>query len=134
MASSNQPERSARSTGHDEPPTVRTFIGEQPALRYQNEYLWFVFVSAMDLMLTWVILYRGGQELNWVAAAVIRAFDLWGLLAFKFALVILIVVLCEAVGRRNYRAGARLARVAVAVAAIPVVAAIVQLLLVPVAG
>lgn len=42
-------------------------------MRFQNEYVWFVFFSAMDVMLTWVILWRGGREVNPIADRVITA-------------------------------------------------------------
>ena len=30
--------------------------------RYPQAYVWFIFVSALDLMMTWVVLYFGGRE------------------------------------------------------------------------
>src|SRR5262249_30759008 len=33
-----------------------------PPVRYPNEYVWLVFVSALDVMLTWVVLSTGGGE------------------------------------------------------------------------
>ena len=41
-----------------------------PEMRYQNGYALFVFVSCLDIILTWVILYRGGLEVNPVARIV----------------------------------------------------------------
>ena len=104
------------------------------ALRYPNAYVWFVFVSALDLMLTWVILHLGGREVNWIADAVIYTHDLWGLVGFKFAIVALVVILCEEVGRRNDRSGRPLARWAIAIAALPVVVSTTQLLAAIVVG
>ena len=98
------------------------------ALRYQNHYVWFVFVSAMDVMLTWVILFFGGREANHVADFVIARFGLPGLVLFKFAIVVLVVLLCEAVGRRRPGAGKSLAEWAIAITCIPVAAALYQLL------
>jgi hypothetical protein len=100
----------------------------QPVLRYETIYSWFIFFAAMDLMLTWVILYRGGQELNWVAESVIRAHGVHGLIPYKFALVVLIVIVCEEVGRRNVLTGQRLAWVSLGVTILPVLAALTQLL------
>ena len=38
---------------------------------YQNEYAWFLLVSALDVMLTWVILALGGREANAIANSVL---------------------------------------------------------------
>ena len=43
----------------------------QPPMRYPNSYVWLVFVSAMDIMLTWAIIERDGTELNPIAAYMI---------------------------------------------------------------
>jgi len=98
------------------------------ALRYQNHYVWFVFISALDVMLTWVILFFGGREANHVADFVIGRFGLPGLVMFKFAIVVFVVLLCEIVGRRRHGAGKRLAEWAIAITCIPVAAALYQLL------
>jgi hypothetical protein len=98
------------------------------ALRYQNHYAWFVFVSAMDIMLTWVILFFGGREANHVADFIIARFGLPGLVLFKFAIVVFVVMLCEVVGRRRPGAGKTLAEWAIAITCIPVAAALYQLL------
>lgn len=99
----------------------------QPA-RYPNAYVWFIFVSAMDTLLTWLILHLGGFEANLLADAILRRFGLSGLVAFKFSLVVMVVLICEAVGRRNDVTGRRLAAWAAALSAIPVVVAFAQLL------
>ena len=92
-----------------------------PHVLYPNAYLWLVLVSALDLMLTWVILHFGGYEGNAVAAAVIERFGLNGLVAFKFAIVMLVIILCEWAGRRRASAGRGLAVFAIAVTCVPVV-------------
>src|SRR5205823_6918185 len=76
----------------------------RPAL-FPEPYTWFIFVSAMDLMLTWVILHYGGGELNGVAATVIRKYDLLGLVAYKFTVVLTVITICEIVGRMRFNAG-----------------------------
>jgi len=93
----------------------------QPEMLYQTAYLWFVLVSALDIMLTWKILDKGGDEVNPIAREVI---DLWGLegaILFKFALVTWVVIACELIGRRRPVTGRRLAWIAVAISASPVV-------------
>lgn len=93
----------------------------QPEMLHQSAYLWFVFVSALDVMLTWKILQKGGEEVNPVAREVI---ELWGFEAailFKFAIVVWVVIACELVGRRRPAVGWRLSWTAVAVSSLPVV-------------
>ncbi len=96
-------------------------------MRYQNAYVWFVFVSTLDIMLTWVILMSGGSEVNPIADAVIQRFGLWGMVAFKFALVVFVIIMCEWLGRRSDRHGRKIAEWAVAITSIPVVLSFVIL-------
>ena len=94
---------------------------------YPGLYVWFVFVSAMDLMLTWIIIYLGGREVNPVADAVIWKGGLWGLVFFKFVLVTIVILICEMIGRRRMRVGRMIARFAVAITCVPVALALMQL-------
>ena len=89
-------------------------------MRYPNEYVWLVFVSAMDLIMTWIILKRyGGYEANQVADFVITRFGSTGLVLFKFAIVMFVILICEIVGRQNESRGRWLARVGVGISALP---------------
>lgn len=99
-----------------------------PPMRYQSHYAWFVLLSAMDIMLTWLILGLDGVELNPVAADVIDRLGLFGIIGFKFCLVVLVVVMAEVIGRRKDRAGKGLAEWAVALTSIPVAASLYQLI------
>ena len=90
-------------------------------------YKWFVFISASDVVLTWFILLLGGTEVNVIADAVIANAGLQGILIYKFCLVLLVVMICEVVGRRRARIGRNLARSAIAITALPVVLSIAQL-------
>ena len=91
---------------------------------YENHYAWFVLVSALDLMLTWIVLHAGGREANAIAAAVLQRWGLEGMVVFKFALVVFVIALCEVIGRRNHAAGRRLATWAVALTCLPLVVAV----------
>ena len=82
-----------------EPAPSRIRWLSNPAVRYPNHYTWFVFMAAMDIMLTWVILRNGGEEVNPVAKLVIDAWGLNGAILFKFALTVFVIVACEVVGR-----------------------------------
>jgi hypothetical protein len=96
-------------------------------MRYQNLYVWLVLVSALDIMLTWVILYLGGYEVNGVAAWVLHQFGLKGIVIFKFIMVIVVVLLCETLAKRHSSAGMHLAQAAIGLTCIPVVVALLQL-------
>jgi hypothetical protein len=92
-----------------------------PPVRYPNSYVWFVFFSALDVMLTWKILLQGGTEVNPIADVVIQGWGLAGAILFKFSLTVFVILICEVVGRKRDRLGRTLAGVAVALSAIPVV-------------
>ena len=96
---------------------------------YPSAYKWFVFFSAVDVVLTWFILLLGGTEVNVLADAVIGYAGLKGILIYKFCLAILVVLQCEVIGRRRPRVGRNLARVAVAITSVPVILSIAQLIL-----
>jgi len=89
-------------------------------MRHQNAYAWFVFLSAMDLMLTWIILHSNGREVNPVADWVVTTLDLWGLVGFKFSLVVLVVVLCEMIGPHRPALAQFVSCFAVIITAVPV--------------
>jgi hypothetical protein len=91
---------------------------------FPQHYVSFVFVSSLDIMFTWFILRYGGEErareVNPVADGVIASWGLPGLVVFKFMCVILVVLVCEIVGRLRPKTGLRLAWLAVLLAAYPV--------------
>src|SRR3954452_10469409 len=96
-------------------------VPANPQVLYPNEYAWLIFVSALDVMLTWIILYTGGYENHVLADAVVGRFGLPGLVLFKFALVLLVIIICETVGRRKPITGRRLALAAIAITCLPVI-------------
>ncbi len=96
---------------------------------YPNHYVWLVFFSALDIMLTWVVLWHGGREVNALADSIIRRYGLKGIVAFKFILVVISILICEAVGRRQRDTGRRLAVGLIVLSCVPVAVALVQLLL-----
>ncbi|MEE2681175.1 MAG: DUF5658 family protein [Planctomycetota bacterium] len=91
-----------------------------PEMRYQNSYALFVFVSCLDIILTWVILYRGGVEVNPVAKLVIDAWGLPGAIIFKLSLMLFVIIACEIVGRTSDLKGRVLALVAILISSFPV--------------
>lgn len=98
----------------------RLGFARSPEMHFQNSYVWLVFVSSLDVMLTWRILDRGGTEVNPVAALVIDAWGMHGAIAFKFAVMTGVIVMCEALARMRMSAGRFLATAAVAISAAPV--------------
>ena len=101
------------------------------AVLYPQLYLWFVFLSALDVMLTWCILTLDGAEVNPLARAVIVYGDLYGLVIYKFVLVSLVLLICEFVGRRRPAIGRAVSTFAVVVTTVPVV---MSMLLLPLAS
>ena len=102
-------------------PPVQEGFWRIPQMRYQDAYVWFLFLAAGDVMLTWFILERrGGSEVNPVADLVIRAWGLWGAIGFKFSLVLFVIVVCEIIARRNSRRADFLVGTAIVVSAMPV--------------
>lgn len=96
-------------------------FAHSPEMHFQNAYVWIIFISSLDIMLTWKILSRGGVEVNPVAAVVIDAWGMYGAIAFKFALMMWVIVACEILARLRRGAGKFLAICAIAISASPVV-------------
>ncbi|XAL99948.1 DUF5658 family protein [Phycisphaeraceae bacterium D3-23] len=99
---------------------VRGLFGSRPML-FPNAYTWLLLFSALDIMLTWVILTKGGREVNAIAEMVIQRFDLEGMIVYKFVLVLVFVLICELVGRLKLSSGRTLSVVGVGIASVPVI-------------
>lgn len=98
-----------------------------PAMRHENAYVWLVFVSALDVVLTRLILSVGTgaidaqNEINPLARLVIEEWGMLGASLFKFSLVIIVIVISEVVSRMKPKTGTFLAWTSVAIGAFPVV-------------
>lgn len=92
----------------------------EPVL-YPDVYCWILLGATLDILVTTCILGLGGSEANPIALAVLDFGGLPAMTGYKLALMTLVIVVCEAVGRRDGRCGGRLARFAVAANALPVV-------------
>lgn len=64
-------------------------------------YLGFVLLNLGDLFLTGVYFKLGGHEANRLADWILRTFGLRGLVVFKFALVTMVIAICEALFPRR---------------------------------
>jgi hypothetical protein len=95
---------------------------------FPDRYLWLVFLSALDVMLTRVILFLGGNEVNPLADAIIQDWGMPGLSLFKFLIIAFVITACEYIGRMSKSQGRRLAIIGVCIAAFPVVWSSVLLL------
>lgn len=114
---------STEASGLETKPSILT-----RSMLYPEVYVWYVFLASLDIMLTWLILRMGGREENALAKWIISHGGLVGAVLFKFGAVVLVVLICEYIGRRRAKTGRRVAEWAIALTAIPVVVAIVQLL------
>ncbi|MDG1838064.1 MAG: DUF5658 family protein, partial [Phycisphaerales bacterium] len=88
---------------------------------FPNLYLWLVFVASIDIILTRLVLFFSGTEMNPIAALVIKWFGIPGMSVFKFSVVAFVVIVCEFIGRVRWSTARNLAIFAVAASAFPVV-------------
>lgn len=86
-------------------------------LMYARYYLWFIVASALDIIMTAVVISIGGYEANPLADVVIGRFGMHGAMAYKFALALVVILCCEAIGRHNERRGRWVAAFAVSMPA-----------------
>ncbi|MDG2053945.1 MAG: DUF5658 family protein [Phycisphaerales bacterium] len=115
-----------KESGSDDKPKGKGGLRSQ--VLYPNTYVWLVFVSAMDIIMTRIVLAFGGSEVNPIALLAIEGGGLWGLIVFKFVIIALVIILCEIIGRHKYRTGKRLSIFGVVVSAMPGAWAFVLLL------
>jgi uncharacterized membrane protein len=102
-------------------------LGQRVGVLYPNQYVWYVFASALDIMLTvTVLVHLGMREANTFAQWSIDRFGTWGLIGLKFLSVIVVVMICEYIGRADERRGRRLSTIAIGLSLIPIAAALAQ--------
>ena len=117
------------------PPTVviEPARGPRADVIYPGRYVWYIFVSALDVILTeTVIEHFGAEEVNTIANQMLQEFGVMGLVGLKLSTVILVILICDTVGRRQYETGRRLAEWAIALSVVPVVISLIQIALVSV--
>jgi hypothetical protein len=95
------------------------------ALRWQypRHYPWFITLAGLDILLTWIVLSLGGQELNAVARLALDLAGIPGMIALKLAAVFIVCAVCEYAGRRKPHLGRGVANLAIAANTIPVTVA-----------
>jgi Domain of unknown function (DUF5658) len=88
---------------------------------YPNHYAWYVLAGTLDILLThFIVSHLGGGEANELARRILVRHGWPGLVALKYSTVIVVIIVCEIVGRKNKKAGRRLALAAVVLSALPV--------------
>jgi hypothetical protein len=105
-----------------------------PEMRYQEQYVWLIFVSSLDIMLTWHILRIGGEEVNPIARIVIDTWGLGGAVAFKFSLMLFVIISCEVVGRKQDGTGRKLVLFAIFISSCPPIWSAVLLMIHGISG
>lgn len=97
---------------------------------YPDHYCWYVLAASLDILMTaYVMAFHDAIEINLIAASLIDRFGFVGLVPLKYATVILVVLICEYVGREQRRTGRSVAAAAVGISFFPVAAALAQLAL-----
>jgi uncharacterized membrane protein len=75
-----------------------------------------------------VLTHLGFREANSFAQKSIEYFGTWGLIGLKFVSVVIVVAICEYVGRHREHLGRLVARLAIFASLFPVLFAIAQIL------
>lgn len=115
-----QPAESAEPEGATRRAKTTGFALLNHHLRYPSAYAWLLLFSALDVILTWIIINFGGSEANPVADAVIDEWGLDGMVIYKFVLITVFIVICEAVGALRDTTGRTLSLLSIAIACVPV--------------
>ncbi len=98
-----------------------------PSVLYPERYVWYVLTAVLDIVVTvTVLVHYGAKEVNSIAQASIELFGTWGLVGLKFLTLVIVVAICEYVGRKHDRLGRILATIAVILSLMPVLAATSQ--------
>ena len=70
-------EKQGRSDSLGAAPGRPAIMSLQPL--YPNRYVWFVFLSAMDVFMTFIVLQIGGSEANGIANWILERYGLSGM-------------------------------------------------------
>lgn len=107
----------AKETSAPPPPAAPVRRG----VLFPNHYAWYILAATLDVIVTHQILHHfNGSEVNKLARLLIERFGLPGMIGLKYSSIIVVLAVCEVVGRRSLRAGRRLAVAAVIMSALPV--------------
>lgn len=92
-----------------------------PWALYPNHYAWYVLAGTLDILVTFVIItYLGGGEANALAREILQNHGWSGMVTLKYSTVVVVLLVCEVVGRSRPGVGRGLAMGAVVISALPV--------------
>jgi hypothetical protein len=74
-------------------------------LPLQNETTTYIFVSVLDIFMTYMLLRFGGIETNPIADYFFARWDIQGMIAFKMVMVAIVTVLAQIVGQKHLARG-----------------------------
>lgn len=96
--------------------------------RYPDHYCWYILAATLDIVTTFIVIeeYRG-WEANKIAAHLFERFGWPGMIVFKYLTVLIVIAVCETVGRSRPVLGRRLATTAVVISALPMLLGAVQI-------
>jgi len=107
----------------------------EKSVLYPDLYCWYVLAASLDILVTAIVMaHYGAVEVNGFAAAIIERYDFVGLVPMKYLTVVLVLLICEYVGRQRHVMGLRVAQFAVLISFFPVAAAAMQVAVVHAAG
>jgi hypothetical protein len=89
----------------------------------ESEIAWLLLLSVLDVLLTTILLHRGPQfvESNPVAAWFFHRFNIAGLVAFKFVVIAVVVVIAEVIERIQPGRGKFVLRIGIVAAGVVVI-------------
>lgn len=95
---------------------------------YPNLYAWYILAATLDIIVTHQILHEfKGSEVNKLADLLIQRYGVVGMIGLKYSSIVLVVLVCEYVGRAHLRLGRRLAIAAIVISSLPVGIGLLQL-------
>lgn len=95
---------------------------------YPDLYAWYILAATLDIIVTHQILHEfQGSEVNRLADVLIQRYGVAGMIGLKYSSIVIVLALCEFVGRRHHRLGKRLAIAAICISAFPVGVGLLQI-------
>ena len=92
-----------------------------PGVKFPDLYCWYVLASTLDILFTYIIIevYKG-YEANQIAAGIFAKHGWPGMIALKYATVLIVLTICEVVALKSEKLANALAIFAICVGAFPV--------------
>lgn len=95
---------------------------------YPDLYAWYILAATLDIIVTHQILHEfKGSEVNKLANVLIQRYGVAGMIGLKYSSIVIVLAVCEFVGRRHHRLGKRLAVAAICISAFPVGVGLLQI-------